>query len=174
MTSFNTAPGTEGSVPAATGDRTQTSATSAPVPSNTALSQGTQAPTATPTTNHGPVASVGNAAPAAAALPPAPVPAPASAGLRTQGPWVAGSLFVVIPPQHLQAIPEAIANDDDPPLWYCITRGKYVGVTLSNPLALGAVVGVSGSRMKSYKTQLLALQAFNEMLDYHMVGVVAW
>ncbi|KAJ7435120.1 hypothetical protein B0H11DRAFT_2257619 [Mycena galericulata] len=75
-----------------------------------------------------------------------------------------GGFYVVIPPAPLLPIAE--------PIWYCITKGRYVGVTLNNALALAAVVGVSGGNMKGYKTQALALAAFNELLQYHMVAVI--
>ncbi|KAJ7601257.1 hypothetical protein B0H17DRAFT_1223303 [Mycena rosella] len=57
-------------------------------------------------------------------------------------------------------------------LLYCITKGKYAGITLSHALALNAVVGVFSSAMKSYKSQSLALSAFNEMLQYRMVVII--
>ncbi|KAJ7675301.1 hypothetical protein B0H17DRAFT_1207810 [Mycena rosella] len=71
-------------------------------------------------------------------------------------------------------LPVAVAPTptEDAPLWYAITRGHYVGVTLSNALALGAVSGVSSSSMKSYRSQMLAVAAFNEMLQYCMVVVI--
>jgi hypothetical protein len=66
-----------------------------------------------------------------------------------------------------------IAEDDTSErMWYCISRGLYVGITLSNPLALAAVVGVSGSSMKGHKTQAKAVAAFNEMLAFHMISVL--
>ncbi|KAJ7930225.1 hypothetical protein B0H13DRAFT_2309928 [Mycena leptocephala] len=65
-----------------------------------------------------------------------------------------------------------IAEDEhtggDAPSWYAITRGLYVGITLSNALAVSAVVGVCGSSMKGYTTQAFALAAFNELLAYNM------
>jgi hypothetical protein len=44
---------------------------------------------------------------------------------------------------------------------------------MNNALAMAAVVGVSRSAMKSYKTQALALAAFNEMLTYNLVQVLS-
>ncbi|KAJ7176157.1 hypothetical protein C8R43DRAFT_1118684 [Mycena crocata] len=64
-----------------------------------------------------------------------------------------------------------VPGDDG--LWYCITKGRYVGITPSNPLALHAVTGVTGNAMKSYKTQAQALLAFNNFQRYGMVTVVA-
>ncbi|KAJ7477127.1 hypothetical protein B0H11DRAFT_2234604 [Mycena galericulata] len=111
----------------------------------------------------------------AAPAPAAPVvAAPAPAGFLTQGPWVAGGLYVVVPSSSLLPIAEAPpANEDDAPTWYCITKGRYVGVTLSNSLAVASIVNISGGTMKGYKTQALALQAFNDLLQYRMVSVVS-
>ncbi|KAJ7126220.1 hypothetical protein C8R44DRAFT_734106 [Mycena epipterygia] len=116
--------------------------------------------------------------PAAVASPANPAPAaliavaPATApGFLTRGPWVSNSLYQVIPTGHLTLIAEA--PGEDMPLWYCITAGRYVGVTLSHALASGAVVGVSRCAMKSYKTQVLAVESFNQLLDYNMVAVIA-
>jgi hypothetical protein len=98
---------------------------------------------------------------------------PAQAGFQTRGPWIAGALYQVVPAATLMAIAEPVQNNEDDPLWYCITRGSYVGVTQSHALAVAAVSGVSRSHMKSYKSQVLALAAFNDMLQFHMVVVVA-
>ncbi|KAJ7881949.1 hypothetical protein B0H13DRAFT_2344882 [Mycena leptocephala] len=54
-----------------------------------------------------------------------------------------------------------------------LVAGLYVGITLNNALALGAVSGVSRSTMKSFKSQVLALASFNELLGYGMVAVLA-
>ncbi|KAJ7140437.1 hypothetical protein C8R46DRAFT_1233884 [Mycena filopes] len=110
---------------------------------------------------------------------PAPVPAPVVVPptppgvFLTRGPWVAGALYIVVPPGPLAPIAEEqYATEDDAPGWYTITKGRYVGVTLSNALALASVVGISAGSMKKYKTQVLALAAFNEMLGYHLVSVI--
>jgi hypothetical protein len=104
---------------------------------------------------------------------PAPViQLPAPPGFHTRGPWVAGALYKVVPAAALAAVAEPATEDDDP-LWYCITSGSYVGVTQSHALAVAAVSGVSRSAMKSYKSQTLALAAFNDMLRLHMVVVAA-
>ncbi|KAJ7343879.1 hypothetical protein DFH08DRAFT_871384 [Mycena albidolilacea] len=170
MTSFtNAASGTELSVPAATSpdaDANTVAALQNMINAMATLSQASQAQPLPPHTAPAPTV--------AQAAVPAATPAQVPAGFRTRGPWIAGALFIVVPPEHLMPIPEApIDSEADSPVWYCITKGKYIGITLSNPLALAAVVGVSGSRMKAYKTQVLALEAFNEMLDYRMVAVVA-
>ncbi|KAK6992843.1 hypothetical protein R3P38DRAFT_3224665 [Favolaschia claudopus] len=111
----------------------------------------------------------------------APAPAPALAalvpvipgGLRTSGPWNVGFLYIVVPPQHLAAIPDPTPqNAESLPVWYAISKGRFVGVTLSNALALAATTGVSGASMKSHKTQVLALAAFNEALDFNSITIV--
>ncbi|KAJ7165257.1 hypothetical protein C8R46DRAFT_1220388 [Mycena filopes] len=66
---------------------------------------------------------------------------------------------------------EEYATEDNAPGWYAITKGHYVGVTLSNPLALVAVVGISTGSMKKYKMQVHALRAFNKLLQYNLVSV---
>ncbi|KAJ7918083.1 hypothetical protein B0H13DRAFT_2321739 [Mycena leptocephala] len=101
-----------------------------------------------------------------------PVP-PAHVGFRTRGPWVAGALYTVVPTAPLMPIAEDEHTGGDAPSWYAITRGLYVSITLSNALAVNAVVGVRGSGMKGYTTQALALAAFNELLAYNMVAVIA-
>ncbi|KAJ7830848.1 hypothetical protein B0H13DRAFT_1915746 [Mycena leptocephala] len=110
--------------------------------------------------------------------PPAPLVAPAPAALetpifRTTGPWVAGALYIVVPTSAMAAIVEEAPPFGDPtPVWYCITKGRFIGVTLSNALALSATVGVSGFAMKGYKTQAIAVGVFNQMLGYRMVAVL--
>jgi hypothetical protein len=106
--------------------------------------------------------------PVATAAPVVPPPA----GFQTQGPWVAGALYLVVPAGLLAPVPEEAAAEGEAPLWYCITRGKHIGVALHNTLALAAVVGVSRSSMKSYKTQALAVSVFNDMLTYNLIQVL--
>ncbi|KAK7012745.1 hypothetical protein R3P38DRAFT_3208579 [Favolaschia claudopus] len=102
-----------------------------------------------------------------------PVAPPAHPGLRTSGPWLVGELYIVVPPQHLQAIPDPpLADDAEAPVWYAITKGRFVGVTLSNALALAAITGVSGGSMRKHKTQVLALGAFNTCVDFGTIAVV--
>ncbi|KAJ7893751.1 hypothetical protein B0H13DRAFT_2339566 [Mycena leptocephala] len=168
MTSSNpTAPGTGSSVPAA--------APASSDPNTVAVLQ----------TMLNAMATLTQQTQASGATAPAPVVSPAQppvvvsampTGFQVRGPWIAGALYVVVPPQHLTPVAESTpANDeDDKTQWYCITRGKYVGLTRNNFLALTAITGVSGGRMKGYKTQAEALQMFNELLDYHMVSVAAW
>ncbi|KAJ6557482.1 hypothetical protein B0H19DRAFT_1261105 [Mycena capillaripes] len=111
------------------------------------------------------------ATPAAVLASAAPLVAPV--GFRTRGPWVSGALYQVVPVGPLTAIAEEETAADSTPYWYCITRGKYVGVTLSHALVLAAVSGVSRSLMKAYKTQILAVESSNEMLAFGMVAVIA-
>ncbi|KAJ7105444.1 hypothetical protein C8R43DRAFT_1140771 [Mycena crocata] len=110
---------------------------------------------------------------ATAAPQPAPqlVTVPSPTGFQTTGPWIAGALYVVVPGGPLLPVAEPEYTGDDAPLWYCITKGMFVGVTLSQGLASTATTGVRASAMKSYKTQIGALDAFNEMLRYGMVAV---
>ncbi|KAJ7790914.1 hypothetical protein B0H14DRAFT_3501155 [Mycena olivaceomarginata] len=119
---------------------------------------------------HVPAASPDADAPAASSVTPAAVP---HLGFQTRGPWVAGVLFLVVPTGPLTHIPEDPVPEGFEPLWYCITRGKHIGVTIHNSLAMAAVVGVSRSSMKSYKAQALAVTAFNEMLQFNLVQVLA-
>ncbi|KAJ7704634.1 hypothetical protein B0H14DRAFT_2647593 [Mycena olivaceomarginata] len=113
-----------------------------------------------------------NAAPASTAGPTAtapPAPAPLSPLVpRATGPWEAGFVFSIVPPQALTAIPVADGNEE---VWYGIVRGKYVGVTQSQALALNAVLGVSNNSMRGYKTLSLALGAFNDALAVGFVDV---
>ncbi|KAJ7702735.1 hypothetical protein B0H17DRAFT_1194613 [Mycena rosella] len=151
----HTAPGTEASVPgtAISGSSdAQAVALQNMLAAMATFSQASQASTS---------------APVAAAI---PTPAAPASLFRTRSPWIVGSLYVV-PTAPLTTIAED-AEADPERLWYCITRGKYMGVTLSNPLALAATSGFSRGAMKSHKTQLLALEAFNEMLGYQLVAVV--
>jgi hypothetical protein len=48
-------------------------------------------------------------------------------GFRTRGTWTAGALYVVVPSGPLIAITEAeISEGEGSPLWYCITKGRWV------------------------------------------------
>lgn len=84
---------------------------------------------------------------------------------------MAGLLYLVVPTAPLALIAEPVYNDEGP-LWYCITTGRYVGVHLNSALAQHAVFGVSGQAMKAYKTQSLAVARFNELLEMGMVKPV--
>jgi hypothetical protein len=86
---------------------------------------------------------------------------------------VAGALYLVVPTGPLVAVAEPPVAEGEEPFWYCVTRGKHIGLTINNTLTMAAVVGVSRSSMKSYKMQALALAAFNEMLTYNLVQVLS-
>ncbi|KAJ7798996.1 hypothetical protein B0H13DRAFT_1933426 [Mycena leptocephala] len=109
------------------------------------------------------------ATPTPASQVPAAPPPTASTGFRTRGPWVVGALYHVVPSGPLMPIAE---DDTSERMWHCISRGLYVGITLSNPLALTTVVSISGSSMKGHKTQAKAVAAFNEMLAFNMISVL--
>ncbi|KAJ7880928.1 hypothetical protein B0H13DRAFT_2345390 [Mycena leptocephala] len=115
---------------------------------------------------------VSTPAPVAPTSVPTVAPPPTPAGFRTHGPWVVGALYTVVPSGPLLLIAEPDAVEGEEKQWYAITRGLYVGVTLSNSLAVNAVSGVSRSGMKGHATQALAAAAFNEMLAYNMVAVL--
>ncbi|KAK6974863.1 hypothetical protein R3P38DRAFT_3238633 [Favolaschia claudopus] len=110
------------------------------------------------------------------APPPAPIsrlPPAVLAQLRTSAPWIVGSLYITIPPQHLSAIPDPpLPAGEDFQYWYCISKGTFVGITLDHGLASLGTLGVSGATWKAHKSQAQALQAFNQYLDLHMVRVV--
>ncbi|KAJ7886985.1 hypothetical protein B0H13DRAFT_2342626 [Mycena leptocephala] len=138
----------------------------------TALSQGQVLPPAPAPVFAAPVQTATPEVPTAVPVVQNPVP-PAHVGFHTRGPWVAGALYTVVPTAPLMPIAEDEHTGGDAPSWYAITRGLYVGITLSNALAVNAVVGVRGSGMKGYTTQASALAAFNELLAYNMVAVIA-
>ncbi|KAJ7631458.1 hypothetical protein DFH06DRAFT_1337865 [Mycena polygramma] len=94
-----------------------------------------------------------------------PTPAPPTTP-QSSGPWIAGLVYTVVPPQPLGPAPH-----DDGELWYGIQKGKFVGVTQDHSLALTAVTSISNNQMKLYKSQLLALEAFNAGLDAGRVEV---
>jgi hypothetical protein len=95
----------------------------------------------------------------------ATVPAPSV--LRTSGPWVVEGLYLVVPTGPLTAI----VDDGAEHLWYCITKGRYVGVTTVNALAIAAVSGVSSGSMISHKTQALAVGSFNSLLSLGLIEI---
>ncbi|KAJ7254768.1 hypothetical protein C8J57DRAFT_1518395 [Mycena rebaudengoi] len=99
-------------------------------------------------------------------------PAPAAAAnttptLQTSGPWVVEGLYLVVPTGPLTVV----IDDGEEHLWYCITKGRYVGVTTVNALAIGAVSGVSSGSMISHKTQALAMASFNSLLSFGLVEI---
>ncbi|KAJ7173033.1 hypothetical protein C8R43DRAFT_944075 [Mycena crocata] len=121
--------------------------------------------------------------PAEASSSPVPVPAtitppassvpvsPAAPALfHTHGPWVVKNLYIVVPTSPMMAIVE---DDEEGKLWYAITRGRFVGITLSSALATNSTTRVPAGTQKSFKTQAGAVAAFNELLGFNMVSVVA-
>ncbi|KAJ7205084.1 hypothetical protein C8J57DRAFT_1259101 [Mycena rebaudengoi] len=62
-------------------------------------------------------------------------------------------------------------DDGEERLWYCITKGTYVGITTINALAISAVSGVSSSSMVSHKTQAAAVASFNLLLGLGLVQI---
>ncbi|KAJ7454348.1 hypothetical protein B0H11DRAFT_2245004 [Mycena galericulata] len=181
MTSFTPpAPGTESSIPGAalaqSDDANATAAFRFFSAALAALNLGSQATAASPAA---PAVSPVIAAPAVPVAPAPAVQTPLAPAVSsaprflTRGPWVAGSLYHVVPTGPLMPIAEEASDDAEEPVWYCITKGRHVGVTLSNALAAAAVVSLpGGGHMKRHKTQALAVAAFNEMLGYNMVSVV--
>ncbi|KAJ7780804.1 hypothetical protein DFH07DRAFT_765293 [Mycena maculata] len=171
-----TAPGTEmssvpGAAPLTGSDNARAVAALQFFNALTALSQGSSA---APTVKHTDDALDVDTAPAASVAEDQPPSPPPRAGFQTRGPWIAGNLYIVVPTSHLLPIAkDPVAEGEDSPLWYAITKGRYIGVTLSNPLALASVVGASGSHMRAYKTQSQALDVFNESLDYRMLAVIS-
>ncbi|KAJ7672459.1 hypothetical protein DFH06DRAFT_1319876 [Mycena polygramma] len=105
------------------------------------------------------------AAAAAFVVAPGP-PAPPSSMFRTTGPWIAGSLYTVIPAEPLAAVPD---NTDK---WFAITSGKYVGLTKNAALSLAAVVGVSNALSTSFTSQTEALEHFNSALEGNAIAVI--
>lgn len=86
--------------------------------------------------------------------------------IRTAGPWVAGTLYGVIPHAPLTAVPDR--NEK----WFSITRGKYVGLTTNSAISLNAVTGVPGGLSDRCNTQAEALQHFNDALGVNAVALI--
>jgi hypothetical protein len=64
-----------------------------------------------------------------------------------------------------------VIDDGQERLWYCITKGRYVGVTTVNALAMAAVTGVSSASMISHKTQASAIGSFNTLLSLGLIEI---
>ncbi|KAJ6450542.1 hypothetical protein C8R47DRAFT_1230234 [Mycena vitilis] len=92
---------------------------------------------------------------------PSPFPAINPAHIHACGPWTAGRVFSVVPPFPLTAI-----EDYTDEQWYCITRGRFIGVTNVHALEQAAIIRVSGAAHKGYTTQAAAVRAFNNALLY--------
>ncbi|KAJ7078636.1 hypothetical protein C8R43DRAFT_1143375 [Mycena crocata] len=100
--------------------------------------------------------------------PGAGLPAALVALLRTEGPYLANEVFSTPPTQPLAAVDEPIPA----PEWYCITRGRFVGVVNQYALSGAAISGVAHGERKTYTTQNQALDAFNAALLWGGVVVV--
>ncbi|KAJ7143246.1 hypothetical protein C8R46DRAFT_1233022 [Mycena filopes] len=90
----------------------------------------------------------------------APAPVTTAAG----PPWVAGTIYSVVPSAPLTAIPDRGEK------WFAITRGRYVGLTPNSAISLGAVTGVSTALSGKHSSQQAALAHFNAALQ---TGAVA-
>ncbi|KAJ7058424.1 hypothetical protein C8F01DRAFT_1148181 [Mycena amicta] len=99
------------------------------------------------------------------------LPAIPSMPFRFAGPWHVGALYHVVPAAPLGPASEAGIGDSDT-RWYSITRGRYVGITPINDLALGAVTGATDNQMKSFSSQGAALTQFNELLTLGRVAII--
>ncbi|KAJ7841669.1 hypothetical protein B0H13DRAFT_2365580 [Mycena leptocephala] len=120
--------------------------------------------------NPGPAAAAPAAAPAGVALPPVVtgIPAGLAALLRHTGPWTANELYSVPPTGPLSPVQEITPA----PEWYCVTRGRFVGVMDQYAQAHYAIRGVSNAAHKSYTSQAFALDAFNKVVGWGGVEVV--
>ncbi|KAJ7869812.1 hypothetical protein B0H13DRAFT_1896494 [Mycena leptocephala] len=104
----------------------------------------------------------------------APVPAVVAANsgsgggsfLRGTGPWIAGTLYSVVPLAPLAAVQD---NGDK---WFSITRGKYVGLTKNAAISLNAITGVSTGLSEKHSSQADALDNFNMALATGAVSVI--
>ncbi|KAJ7301533.1 hypothetical protein DFH08DRAFT_986302 [Mycena albidolilacea] len=159
------APGTESSVPGAVNDQTVAALQSLWA----AMQQAVTTPPAPLAANSVPAITTPSTA-APPVIPTSSTAAPSANALPTGGPWVAGTIYHVVPPTPLVPTLEGENESEGP--WYSITRGLHVGVTLSNPIAVGAIAGVSRSAMAKHKTQAQAIAAFNEALNFGLVAVL--
>ncbi|KAJ7803063.1 hypothetical protein B0H14DRAFT_3487807 [Mycena olivaceomarginata] len=108
-----------------------------------------------------------------------PVPVPALAPTQTPSTLRSLALWFGIgaspaPPAAPPAAPlPAVPQSTGP--WRLVSSTAlslpFVGVTQNHPLALTAVVGVSNNSMRGYKTQALALDAFNIALTAGLVEI---
>ncbi|KAJ7023320.1 hypothetical protein C8F04DRAFT_1193570 [Mycena alexandri] len=94
-----------------------------------------------------------------------PASAPDRDWLASTGPWVAGTLYGVVPLGPLTAVPDR--NDK----WFAITRGCYVGLTTTSAISLNVVTGVPSGLSDRLNSQAEALQHFNAALSAHAIAV---
>ncbi|KAJ7774227.1 hypothetical protein DFH07DRAFT_952483 [Mycena maculata] len=141
-----------------------------PTPAMSAAPAETPAATAPPATAALCESTTPAAAAAAATRTPAGagLPAPLLALLRTEGPYDANQVYLVVPTEPLQPIEE----EEPAPEWYAVTRGHFVGVVDQFALSAIAISGVAHAARKAYTTQRLALDAFNQALTWGGVQVV--
>ncbi|KAJ7813181.1 hypothetical protein B0H13DRAFT_2382731 [Mycena leptocephala] len=103
---------------------------------------------------------------------PAPVvngiPPGLAALLRHTGPWEANQLYSVPPTGPLSPVEEITPA----PEWYCVTRGRFVGVMDQYAQAHYAIRSISNAAHKSYTSQAFALNAFNKVVGWGGVEVV--
>ncbi|KAJ7051196.1 hypothetical protein C8F01DRAFT_1091768 [Mycena amicta] len=90
---------------------------------------------------------------------------------QTGGPWVVGNLYHVVPGGPLQ--PASGAGVATESRWYSITKGRFVGITPLNELALEAVSGVRENRMVLFSSQAEALAQFNTVLQLGRVAIMS-
>ncbi|KAJ7026092.1 hypothetical protein C8F04DRAFT_1268564 [Mycena alexandri] len=109
-----------------------------------------------------------DAAPAVASAPSPSAPAAAASPplIRTSAPWLAGSLYAVVPNAPLGAVA------DNGEKWFAITRGRYIGLTTNAAIAINATGGVSGGLGPKFSSQMEALDHFNSALSLHAVAVI--
>ncbi|KAJ6491115.1 hypothetical protein C8R45DRAFT_1096636 [Mycena sanguinolenta] len=86
--------------------------------------------------------------------------------LHSTAPWIAGSLYSVVPLAPLAAVP------DNHEKWFAITCGQYVGLTPNSAISLNAVTGVAGGLSDRCTTQADTLQHFNGALAVNAVAVL--
>ncbi|KAK7031321.1 hypothetical protein R3P38DRAFT_3187035 [Favolaschia claudopus] len=103
-----------------------------------------------------------------APVPGAGLPSALVPHLRTEGPYLANEVFVVAPAEALAPVDEEVRA----PEWYCITRGRFVGVVDHHALSDLAISGVAGGARKAFESQAQALSAFNKALALGIVHVV--
>ncbi|KAJ7697299.1 hypothetical protein B0H16DRAFT_1484813 [Mycena metata] len=96
------------------------------------------------------------------------LPAPLVALLRGEdGLFFANEVFGTVPPHALAPVEEETLA----PEWYAITRGRFVGVVDQYALSAVAITGVAHAVRKTYDTQKMVLDAFNQALTWGGVQI---
>ncbi|CAK5277181.1 unnamed protein product [Mycena citricolor] len=94
-------------------------------------------------------------------------------GIQSQGPWVVGTMYNVVPTGPLAAMPPTQSASFPPEtIWYAVTRGHYVGITTNNSVAVAAVTGASRSNMGGHPSEAVAIGVFNQTLAMNLVSIV--